>query len=463
MASEETPLLTDQAVIDHEAVYKRFTPGHKRIILAITALVATFPVYTSGMFVPLIPQIARDLDSTPSVVSLAVSLSVLANAVGSLTWASYSGFYGRRPILLLSMLTLAVASVGSGSASSVPSLLIWRIIQAFGAASGLSVGIAVLADIYKMEERGTASGAFFGAILFGMALAPTIAGASAYYWSWRTTQYQLFWAAALAFILTYQFQPETSQPGARGLDKLIEKEGRSRWVWLNPFKNIILLRSPNVLFISLAEGCVVITDYVLLVPIAYTFGQKYGITNEAIIGALCIPVGLGNIIGSNLAGRYSDKLVISLRERRGGVWVPEDRLRATLLGGIILTPCSILVSGFAIQFTEGRLSIIINTICLVLNGVGVSVVFNPANAYLVDILHDRSAEVTSANMAVRCVIVAVLVGFIIPSLETFGVAATFAGAAGISWLGYGLICLVIVYGGRLRAWVDLGFSTQQNN
>ena len=60
------------------------------------------------------------------------------------------------------MLTLAIASVGSGSAASVPSLLIWRVIQAFGAASGLSVGIAVLADIYKMEERGTASGAFFG-------------------------------------------------------------------------------------------------------------------------------------------------------------------------------------------------------------------------------------------------------------------------------------------------------------
>ena len=88
MASEETPLLTHQVILDHEAVYNRFTPGHKRLIVAITALVGTFPsvslcsyqnfrkminlhlksVYTSGMFVPLIPQIARDLDSTPSVI-----------------------------------------------------------------------------------------------------------------------------------------------------------------------------------------------------------------------------------------------------------------------------------------------------------------------------------------------------------------------------------------------------------
>jgi MFS family permease len=115
------------------------------------------------------------------------------------------------------------------------------------------------------------------AILFGMALAPTIAGFTAHYWSWRATQYQIFWAASLAFTLTMLLQPETSQPGTRGLDKLIEKEGRSRWVWLNPFANVALLRSPNVFFVvrvsdiilesfiedvqSLAQGMVVITDY----------------------------------------------------------------------------------------------------------------------------------------------------------------------------------------------------------
>lgn len=69
---------------------------------------------------------------------------------------------GRRPILLISLLILCIGSVGSGAATTVSELLTWRVIQAFGASSGLSVGIGVLADIYKMEERGTASGAFFG-------------------------------------------------------------------------------------------------------------------------------------------------------------------------------------------------------------------------------------------------------------------------------------------------------------
>jgi hypothetical protein len=43
MASEETPLLIDQNTLDHEAVYNRFSPGHKRVIVAITAFTGTFP------------------------------------------------------------------------------------------------------------------------------------------------------------------------------------------------------------------------------------------------------------------------------------------------------------------------------------------------------------------------------------------------------------------------------------
>ncbi|KAI0776371.1 MFS general substrate transporter [Irpex lacteus] len=457
LTTEETPLLTetesDPLAAQYEAIYDRFSRGRKWLIVAVTALIATLPC---EIICTLIPQIARDLHSTGPVVGLSVSLSMFANALGSLMWASYSGFYGRRPVLLLSMFITVWGSIGSG-------LLVWRVLQAFGASSGHSVGIAVIADIYKMEERGAASGAYFGAILFGMALAPTVSGFSAHFWDWRMTQYQIAGAAALAFVLTAIFQPETSHPGTRGVDRQINAEGRPKWVWLNPLTNLTLLRSPNVLLVSVAQGLIVLTDFMLLIPIAYTFGVKYGITNEAIIGAMCIPVGLGNVIGSSWAGPYSDRVLISLRKGRNGVWIGEDRLRATYLGGAVLAPMSILVSGLLTQFWKGNGSFIPNMICLIVNGIGVAIVFNPASAYLIDILHDRSAEVTAANMATRNLIVAAAVGLFLPAIEKFGVAIAFSGVAIISWLGYGLIILVIVYGERMRKWVDLGFSTQKTS
>jgi MFS family permease len=110
--------------------------------------------------------------------SLSVTLSILGNAIGNLLWATYCGYCtciasgrrlvltlfadGRRPIFLFSLPTLFIASLGVASAHSVPSLLVWRLLQAFGCSSGMSVGASVIGDIYKMEERGTAMGVFFG-------------------------------------------------------------------------------------------------------------------------------------------------------------------------------------------------------------------------------------------------------------------------------------------------------------
>lgn len=59
--------------------------------------------------------------------------------------------------------------------------------------------------------------------------------------------------------------------------------------------------------------------------------------------------------------------------RHAGQWVPEDRLRATLFGALVLVPFSVLISGLATQFIPGALGIIINVACLFANGVAVRI------------------------------------------------------------------------------------------
>jgi hypothetical protein len=39
--------------------------------------------------------------------------------------------------------------------------------------------------------------------------------------------------------------PDTSHPGTRGIDKAFG--GKFKWVWLNPFKCLWYMRSPNLL------------------------------------------------------------------------------------------------------------------------------------------------------------------------------------------------------------------------
>ena len=61
--------------------------------------------------------------------------------------------------------------------------------------------------------------------------------------------------ASIALVLTMLLLPETSQPGAREVDKIRAKGEKVGFVILNPFKSLGLLRSPNILLIvSLCFG-----------------------------------------------------------------------------------------------------------------------------------------------------------------------------------------------------------------
>jgi MFS family permease len=57
---------------------------------------------------------------------------------------------------------MCLGSFAVASSPDLSSLLFWRFVQTFGCAGGVSLGAAVIGDIYKLEERGTAMGSFFG-------------------------------------------------------------------------------------------------------------------------------------------------------------------------------------------------------------------------------------------------------------------------------------------------------------
>jgi MFS family permease len=349
---------------------------------------------------------------------------------------------------------MCMGSFGVAASTSLRWLLFWRFVQAFGCAGGVSVGAATIGDIYRIEQRGTAMGIFFGAFLLGVALAPITGGIAAHYWSWRSLQWSLGLWGFIEMVFIYLFLPETSHSHSGGISELTTP---FNFVWINPFSSIWLLRSPNIMAVTLANTSAMITEYVLLIPIAYTIGARYHVSNEALIGACFLPSGFGNFIASPIAGRLSDAMVEKWKARRKGTWVPEDRLRAVLVGGL-LVPLSVCLSGLITTYIAGTSGLVLNLLCFFMNGIGVDFVLTPIGSYNVDVLQSRSAEVIAAVTAFRAIILAPVTAVVLPSIETLGLVATNSIATMIAILGYGLIVLTIRYGARMRAWVDVGYT-----
>jgi len=90
-----------------------------------------------------------------------------------------------------------------------------------------------------------------------------------------------------------------------------------------------------------------------------------------LIGPVRINLSCFLIAGAALVGRISDHTVISWRKKRGGVWYPEDRLRAALLPFALLVPVPLVIYGLVNQFVDGKVGLYICLACLYVNGVGV--------------------------------------------------------------------------------------------
>ena len=70
-----------------------------------------------------------------------------------------------------------------------------------------------------------------------------------HYYSWRAVHGILSLVGLIGFATFYFLFPETSHPGARGIDKMNEGEGinSSSFVFINPLEPLWLLRSPSML------------------------------------------------------------------------------------------------------------------------------------------------------------------------------------------------------------------------
>ncbi|KAF7981268.1 hypothetical protein HWV62_34159 [Athelia sp. TMB] len=176
-------------------------------------------------------------------------------------------------------------------------------------------------------------------------------------------------------------------------------------------------------------------------------GPRFGITNSAILGTLYLAQGGGNIVGSWVSGRLSDRSVHRWIEKRSGVRIPEDRLRASLWAGGIATPLTLLGAGLTMQLWTNVAGLVVTLLFLFINGIGLLGILAVSNTYLVDTNQSRSAEVIAAN---KYLCSAGASAAVLPVMKAIGIAPTNAIAAGFAWIGCGLVIVVILYGPRWR-------------
>ncbi|CAK9786620.1 MFS general substrate transporter [Cutaneotrichosporon oleaginosum] len=429
-------------------IYDRFSPHRKHIMIAIVSFSGFLGPVASSAFLPSITVMADELNTTPEMINYTVAIFIVTIGIAPLFWSPLAGFYGRKPIYLLSMPIMTVASIGVANSKTIGQIIGTRILQGIGSSAVLAVGAGTVGDLYRPTERANAMSWFYSGIVMGPAFSPVLAGLFTEYTAitWRATQYFLCAASALSVGLTAAFLPETSHPPLPHTRIKAERGKKFVPFWFNPIQSVLLMRYPNIALATFTSCLVMIELYCIMIPLSTIFKERYNLTNVALAGCIYLAHGVGTLLGARIVGPYADRIVRSWIEKRG-YRKPEDRLRAALIGTALVLPLSCFAYGWLLHFNKGGLAPPI--VFLVINGVGTPMFFTPLNTYLVDALQKRSAEAIAVNNFFRYLFAAAASAFVLPMINAVGLGWTMTIGVVCCWFALGLILATMRWG---EAW-----------
>lgn len=143
----------------------------RRTWIFVAALATVFMTAIEGTIVATaMPTIVAALGGF-ELLSWVFTAYLLTQAVTIPIYGRLSDLYGRKPILLLGIGLFLVGSVLCGLAWSMPSLVVFRVVQGIGAGAVMPVGRTLIGDVYHGPERarmqGYVSSVFVGAAVMG--------------------------------------------------------------------------------------------------------------------------------------------------------------------------------------------------------------------------------------------------------------------------------------------------------
>jgi len=164
------------------------------------------------------------IDSSIVNVGLSQIRSSVGATVQEITWIStgfavamvmvmpltafFGRLFGQKKVYMACLALFIIGSALCGVAWNLPSLIVFRMLQGFGAGALQPTEQAILRQTFPLKEQGTAMALFAMAVMVGPALGPTLGGAiiDNFHWSW------IFFinipVGILGFVMVWRFVEE---------------------------------------------------------------------------------------------------------------------------------------------------------------------------------------------------------------------------------------------------------------
>src|SRR5437773_4285910 len=160
-----------------------------------------------GIIVPLLPFYAESFGASPLVIGLLFGIFSLCQLIAAPALGDLSDRYGRRPVLIFSLLGTVASFVMLALAQTLTVLFLARIVDGLSGGN-ISTARAYVADITEPKDRARAYGLIGAAFGLGFILGPALSGILV-----KISYTAPIWAAAavtlVATAMAWLWLPET--------------------------------------------------------------------------------------------------------------------------------------------------------------------------------------------------------------------------------------------------------------
>ncbi|MHB8233537.1 MAG: MFS transporter [Solirubrobacteraceae bacterium] len=319
--------------------------SYKWWALSCTSLGMLLAATNSGTLIIALPDLERSLHTSLLALVWVILAYLIAATVLVLMAGRLSDLFGRKRAYVGGFLVFALASLGAGFSGDATVLILWRILQGIGSAFLFANAAALVTDAFPKEQLGLAMGANTMVAAIGLVLGPVLGGALvaiSWHWVfWFNVPFALAGAVWGALILRELAKPDTVRGydvlgtstfviGLTGLVYGVSRGGISGWndslvigalivaavllpLWVAverrsraPMLDLGLFKNRLFAAASAASFLNGLARFALMFLFVFYYQGAQG--NSPIeAGIKLIPLALGMLVASPIAGIYADR------------------------------------------------------------------------------------------------------------------------------------------------------------
>ena len=187
--------------------------------------------YDAQLMGYVVPGIARDWGVAPGSLTPAIAAGLVGMMLGGFLIAPLADSYGRRRVVLYSVIAFAILTIATAFVETLPALIVLRLLTGFGLGGAMPNAIAITAEFSPTAKRASAVAAMFSFYSIGAGFGGIIAAWLIPIYGWGSVLVFCGGMALLLWPVLVAAMPESYVPKDKSQPKIpvgrLFSEGRA--------------------------------------------------------------------------------------------------------------------------------------------------------------------------------------------------------------------------------------------